>query len=132
MYVMICCLQNILDKFNPESKRMLTTAKAYLKALHNSSQASKTFNDSLAKLAQNANESNNLHGSTSDIGKLTITTREKTCFDNVNYTCYGGKKFVINGFSLELKITYIQINISYIINYYLDCRKCTDRDCRNF
>jgi hypothetical protein len=45
---------------------MLTSAKAYLKALHNSSQASKTFNDSLAKLAQNAH--NEPSQGTNDIG----------------------------------------------------------------
>lgn len=62
---MISSLQNILEKFNPESKRMLTSAKAYLKALHSSSQASKAFYDSLAKLAQNANDST---PGTNDIG----------------------------------------------------------------
>jgi hypothetical protein len=59
-------LQNILEKFNPESKKMLINAKAYLKALHNSSQTSKIFADSLSKIARNARESTQ---GTSDIGK---------------------------------------------------------------
>lgn len=57
--------KNILEKFNPESKKMLINAKTYLKALHNSSQASKVFADSLSKIARNARESTQ---GTSDIG----------------------------------------------------------------
>ena len=45
---------------------MLINAKAYLKALHSSSQASKIFADSLSKIARNARESTQ---GTSDIGK---------------------------------------------------------------
>lgn len=58
--------KNILEKFNPGAKTLITNGKAYLKALHNSSAASKVFIESLAKLAVNAHEGG---GGTSDIGK---------------------------------------------------------------
>lgn len=59
-----CVLQNILEKFNPGAKQLIVSSKAYLKNLHNTSAASKTFIESLAKLAVNAHE-----GGTTDIGK---------------------------------------------------------------
>lgn len=57
-------LQNILEKFNPGAKQLVGSSKSYLKALHNTSAASKVFIESLAKLAVNAHE-----GGTTDIGK---------------------------------------------------------------
>jgi BAI1-associated protein 2 len=56
-------LQNILEKFNPGAKQLITSSKAYLKSLHGTSSASKVFIESLAKLAVNAHE-----GGTTDIG----------------------------------------------------------------
>ncbi|CRL01687.1 CLUMA_CG014906, isoform A, partial [Clunio marinus] len=55
--------KNILEKFNPGAKQLIASSKSYLKALHNTSQASKGFTESLAKLAVNAHE-----GGTTDIG----------------------------------------------------------------
>lgn len=58
-------LQNILDKFNPGARQLISAGKAYLKALHGATAASRIFNDALSKIAVNAQQ-----GGTTDIGKL--------------------------------------------------------------
>jgi hypothetical protein len=78
-------LQNILEKFNPGARNLISTGKAYLKALHGkfrnqnlkwrisniplflflgAAAASNLFNEALAKIAVNAQQ-----GGTIDIGK---------------------------------------------------------------
>ncbi|KFB41177.1 AGAP001369-PA-like protein [Anopheles sinensis] len=54
---------NILDKFNPGARQLISAGKAYLKALHGASAASNLFNEALAKIAVNAQQ-----GGTIDIG----------------------------------------------------------------
>ncbi|XP_058061370.1 uncharacterized protein LOC131211778 [Anopheles bellator] len=55
--------KNILDKFNPGARQLISAGKAYLKALHGASAASNLFNEALAKIAVNAQQ-----GGTIDIG----------------------------------------------------------------
>ncbi|KAL5293482.1 hypothetical protein ACFFRR_011908 [Megaselia abdita] len=57
--------KNILDKFNPSARQLITSGKAYLKALHASAAASNTFNEALLKMSLNAQQCGN---GTSDIG----------------------------------------------------------------
>lgn len=60
----LVCFQNILEKFNPGARQLISAGKAYLKALHGASTASNVFNEALAKIAVNAQQ-----GGTIDIGK---------------------------------------------------------------
>nr|XP_036216932.1 putative uncharacterized protein DDB_G0282133 isoform X2 [Bactrocera oleae] len=55
--------KNILEKFNPGARQLISSGKGYLKALHGAASASRLFNEALAKLAMNAQQSG-----TSDIG----------------------------------------------------------------
>ncbi|XP_061499014.1 protein piccolo [Anopheles gambiae] len=55
--------KNILEKFNPGARQLISAGKAYLKALHGASTASNVFNEALAKIAVNAQQ-----GGTIDIG----------------------------------------------------------------
>uniref|UniRef100_A0A182LRH4 IMD domain-containing protein n=1 Tax=Anopheles culicifacies TaxID=139723 RepID=A0A182LRH4_9DIPT len=55
---------NILEKFNPGARQLISAGKAYLKALHGASTASNVFNEALAKIAVNAQQ-----GGTIDIGR---------------------------------------------------------------
>ncbi|XP_036326162.1 general transcriptional corepressor trfA-like isoform X2 [Rhagoletis pomonella] len=55
--------KNILEKFNPGARQLISTGKGYLKALHGAASASRLFNEALAKLAMNAQQSG-----TNDIG----------------------------------------------------------------
>ncbi|XP_055908041.1 uncharacterized protein LOC129942922 isoform X1 [Eupeodes corollae] len=55
--------KNILEKFNPGARQLITAGKAYLKALHGAASASRMFNEALAKIAMNAQQSG-----TGDIG----------------------------------------------------------------
>ncbi|KAH8296234.1 hypothetical protein KR054_003514, partial [Drosophila jambulina] len=57
-------LQNILDRFNPGARQLIAAGKSYLKALHGAATASRLFNEALAKIAMNAQQSG-----TGDIGK---------------------------------------------------------------
>ncbi|KAG4072205.1 hypothetical protein HA402_007615 [Bradysia odoriphaga] len=54
---------NILEKFNPGARQLISAGKAYLKALHGTAAASRVFNEALAKIAVNAQQ-----GGTTDIG----------------------------------------------------------------
>lgn len=56
--------QNILEKFNPGARQLISAGKAYLKALHGAASASRIFNEALVKIAANAQQ-----GGTTDIGK---------------------------------------------------------------
>ncbi|CAO1298476.1 unnamed protein product [Diamesa serratosioi] len=55
--------KNILEKFNPGAKELISSGKTYLKALHGATAASRLFNDALAKIAVNAQQ-----GGTTEIG----------------------------------------------------------------
>ncbi|EDS29612.1 insulin receptor tyrosine kinase substrate [Culex quinquefasciatus] len=49
-------ITNILEKFNPGARQLISAGKAYLKALHGASAASNLFNEALAKIAVNAQQ----------------------------------------------------------------------------
>ncbi|XP_055695862.1 uncharacterized protein LOC129797396 isoform X1 [Lutzomyia longipalpis] len=55
--------KNILEKFNPGARQLISAGKSYLKALHGAAAASRLFNEALAKIAVNAQQ-----GGTTDIG----------------------------------------------------------------
>ncbi|EAT42194.1 AAEL006250-PA [Aedes aegypti] len=63
MTMMVVTFTNILEKFNPGARQLISAGKAYLKALHGASAASNLFNEALAKIAVNAQQ-----GGTIDIG----------------------------------------------------------------
>ncbi|GIY56860.1 brain-specific angiogenesis inhibitor 1-associated protein 2 [Caerostris darwini] len=48
--------KNILEKFNPCARQLISAGKAYLKALHGEMAASKAYIDSLGKLARHAHQ----------------------------------------------------------------------------
>ncbi|CAL1299262.1 unnamed protein product [Larinioides sclopetarius] len=58
--------KNILEKFNPCARQLISAGKAYLKALHGAVAASKAYIDSLAKLARHAHQGT--WGGCTDIG----------------------------------------------------------------
>jgi len=59
--------KNILEKFNPGARQLITAGKAYLKALHGASAASRTYLEALTRLAGHAEQS--AGGSAADIGE---------------------------------------------------------------
>lgn len=68
----VLSFQNILDKFNPGAKELISSGKTYLKALHGATAASRLFNDALAKIATNAQQ-----GGTTEIGKTNCVQLKK-------------------------------------------------------
>ncbi|XP_063599308.1 uncharacterized protein LOC134775688 isoform X3 [Penaeus indicus] len=58
--------KNLLDKFNPAARQLITAGKAYLKALHGAMAASKVYLDALTKVARHSQQG--LWGGSSDIG----------------------------------------------------------------
>ncbi|XP_060534879.1 uncharacterized protein LOC132707171 [Cylas formicarius] len=58
--------KNILDKFNPGARQMINAGKAYLKALHGATAASRLYVDAINKLAKQAQQGT--WGGSSDIG----------------------------------------------------------------
>ncbi|KFM63063.1 Brain-specific angiogenesis inhibitor 1-associated protein 2, partial [Stegodyphus mimosarum] len=58
--------KNILEKFNPCARQLITAGKAYLKALHGAVAASKAYIDALGKLARHAHQGT--WGGCTDIG----------------------------------------------------------------
>ncbi|KAI8436016.1 hypothetical protein MSG28_004148, partial [Choristoneura fumiferana] len=58
--------QNILDKFNPGARQMITAGKAYLKALHGAAAASRLYVDAVGKLGRQAQQGT--WGGCADIG----------------------------------------------------------------
>ncbi|XP_055302188.1 uncharacterized protein LOC129568401 isoform X2 [Sitodiplosis mosellana] len=60
--------KNILEKFNPGARQLISAGKAYLKALHGAAAASRVFNEALAKIAMNAQQ-----GGTTDIGSALMS-----------------------------------------------------------
>ncbi|KAG8184952.1 hypothetical protein JTE90_011083 [Oedothorax gibbosus] len=58
--------KNILEKFNPCARQLISAGKAYLKALHGAVAASKAYIDSLGKLARHAHQGT--WGGCTDIG----------------------------------------------------------------
>ncbi|XP_023313731.1 uncharacterized protein LOC106653300 [Trichogramma pretiosum] len=46
--------KNILEKFNPSARQLITAGKAYLKALHGAAAASKAYVDALTKIGRQA------------------------------------------------------------------------------
>ncbi|XP_071525740.1 LOW QUALITY PROTEIN: uncharacterized protein IRSp53 [Panulirus ornatus] len=59
-------LKNLLDKFNPAARNLITAGKAYLKALHGAMSASKVYLEALTKMARHSQQG--LWGGSSDIG----------------------------------------------------------------
>ncbi|KAI5651911.1 IRSp53/MIM-like domain-containing protein [Phthorimaea operculella] len=57
---------NILDKFNPGARQMITAGKAYLKALHGAAAASRLYVDAVGKLGRQAQQGT--WGGCADIG----------------------------------------------------------------
>ncbi|CAG9584700.1 unnamed protein product [Danaus chrysippus] len=57
---------NILDKFNPGARQMITAGKAYLKALHGAAAASRMYVDAVGKLGRQAQQGT--WGGCADIG----------------------------------------------------------------
>ncbi|XP_065359479.1 uncharacterized protein PF3D7_1120600 isoform X2 [Calliphora vicina] len=55
--------KNILEKFNPGARQLISAGKGYLKSLHGAATSARLFNEALAKIAMNAQ-----HSGTSDIG----------------------------------------------------------------
>ncbi|KAI8040806.1 hypothetical protein M5D96_006749 [Drosophila gunungcola] len=60
--------RNILDRFNPGARQLIAAGKSYLKALHGAATASRLFNEALAKIAMNAQQSG-----TGDIGSALMS-----------------------------------------------------------
>ncbi|XP_049854909.1 brain-specific angiogenesis inhibitor 1-associated protein 2-like isoform X1 [Schistocerca gregaria] len=58
--------KNILDKFNPGARQLITAGKAYLKALHGAAAASRLYVDAISKLAKQAQQGT--WGASADIG----------------------------------------------------------------
>nr|XP_045623993.1 pneumococcal serine-rich repeat protein-like [Procambarus clarkii] len=58
--------KNLLDKFNPAARNLITAGKAYLKALHGAMSASKVYLEALTKVARHSQQG--LWGGSSDIG----------------------------------------------------------------
>ncbi|XP_042213406.1 serine-rich adhesin for platelets-like isoform X2 [Homarus americanus] len=58
--------KNLLDKFNPAARSLITAGKAYLKALHGAMSASKIYLETLTKVARHSQQG--LWGGSSDIG----------------------------------------------------------------
>lgn len=58
--------KNLLDKFNPAARTLITAGKAYLKALHGAMSASKLYLEALTKVARHSQQG--LWGGSSDIG----------------------------------------------------------------
>ncbi|CAK1547229.1 unnamed protein product [Leptosia nina] len=58
--------KNILDKFNPGARQMITAGKAYLKALHGAAAASRMYVDAVGKLGRQAQQGT--WGGCADIG----------------------------------------------------------------
>ncbi|KAI8126781.1 Brain-specific angiogenesis inhibitor 1-associated protein 2 [Lucilia cuprina] len=54
---------NILEKFNPGARQLISAGKGYLKSLHGAATSARLFNEALAKIAMNAQ-----HSGTGDIG----------------------------------------------------------------
>ncbi|XP_073841559.1 insulin receptor substrate 53 kDa [Musca autumnalis] len=60
--------QNILEKFNPGARQLITAGKGYLKSLHGAATSARVFNEALAKIAMNAQ-----HSGTGDIGAALLS-----------------------------------------------------------
>uniref|UniRef100_A0A1I8QDI8 Brain-specific angiogenesis inhibitor 1-associated protein 2 n=2 Tax=Stomoxys calcitrans TaxID=35570 RepID=A0A1I8QDI8_STOCA len=60
--------KNILEKFNPGARQLITAGKGYLKSLHGAATSARVFNEALAKIAMNAQ-----HSGTGDIGAALLS-----------------------------------------------------------
>ncbi|XP_055929507.1 brain-specific angiogenesis inhibitor 1-associated protein 2-like isoform X2 [Argiope bruennichi] len=58
--------KNILEKFNPCARQLISAGKAYLKSLHGAVASSKTYLESISKLARHAHQAT--WGGSTDIG----------------------------------------------------------------
>ncbi|XP_063846115.1 LOW QUALITY PROTEIN: serine/arginine repetitive matrix protein 1-like [Scylla paramamosain] len=58
--------KNLLDKFNPAARNLITAGKAYLKALHGAMSASKIYLEALTKVARHSQQGT--WGGSSDVG----------------------------------------------------------------
>ncbi|CAG7629010.1 unnamed protein product [Allacma fusca] len=66
--------KNILENFNPASRQMINTGKAYLKSLHGASAASSLYLDTLMRLSRQAQQST--LGNSGDIGSSLMQITE--------------------------------------------------------
>ncbi|XP_052129801.1 brain-specific angiogenesis inhibitor 1-associated protein 2-like [Frankliniella occidentalis] len=48
--------KNILDKFNPAARQLISAGKVYLKALHGAAAASRMYVEALSKLARHSQQ----------------------------------------------------------------------------
>ncbi|CAL1293038.1 unnamed protein product [Larinioides sclopetarius] len=76
--------KNILEKFNPCARQLISAGKAYLKSLHGAVASSKTYLESISKLARHAHQAT--WGGSTDIAPLrlsflTICFKKETIFE---------------------------------------------------
>ncbi|KAH8259854.1 hypothetical protein KR026_012020, partial [Drosophila bipectinata] len=86
-------LQNILDRFNPGARQLIAAGKSYLKALHGAATASRLFNEALAKIAMNAQQSG-----TGDIGSALMSVV------NVNKEIQEQQMNILKAFYVDLLV----------------------------
>ncbi|KAH8364099.1 hypothetical protein KR084_002518, partial [Drosophila pseudotakahashii] len=85
--------QNILDRFNPGARQLIAAGKSYLKALHGAATASRLFNEALAKIAMNAQQSG-----TGDIGSALMSVV------NVNKEIQEQQMNILKAFYVDLLV----------------------------
>ncbi|XP_030372104.1 brain-specific angiogenesis inhibitor 1-associated protein 2 isoform X2 [Scaptodrosophila lebanonensis] len=85
--------RNILDKFNPGARQLIAAGKSYLKALHGAATASRLFNEALAKIAMNAQQSG-----TGDIGSALMSVV------NVNKEIQEQQMNILKAFYVDLLV----------------------------
>ncbi|KAH8270094.1 hypothetical protein KR018_003974 [Drosophila ironensis] len=85
--------RNILDRFNPGARQLIAAGKSYLKALHGAATASRLFNEALAKIAMNAQQSG-----TGDIGSALMSVV------NVNKEIQDQQMNILKAFYVDLLV----------------------------
>ncbi|XP_034655676.1 uncharacterized protein LOC117893232 isoform X2 [Drosophila subobscura] len=85
--------RNILDRFNPGARQLIAAGKSYLKALHGAATASRLFNEALAKIAMNAQQSG-----TGDIGSALMSVV------NVNKDIQEQQMNILKAFYVDLLV----------------------------
>nr|XP_036670851.1 brain-specific angiogenesis inhibitor 1-associated protein 2 isoform X4 [Drosophila suzukii] len=85
--------RNILDRFNPGARQLIAAGKSYLKALHGAATASRLFNEALAKIAMNAQQSG-----TGDIGSALMSVV------NVNKEIQEQQMNILKAFYVDLLV----------------------------
>ncbi|CAL1293037.1 unnamed protein product [Larinioides sclopetarius] len=67
--------KNILEKFNPCARQLISAGKAYLKSLHGAVASSKTYLESISKLARHAHQAT--WGGSTDIDSSNFSCRRR-------------------------------------------------------